>query len=62
MALAALVRLRCPKSEAQSRRPGICPYIKAYTGGMVPEDAVIRIDLTEDATGEDGPAGRPLLH
>ena len=25
------------------------PYIKAYTGGIVTEDAVIRIDLTEDA-------------
>lgn len=25
------------------------PYIKAYTGGIVTQDAVIRIDLTEDA-------------
>ena len=25
------------------------PYIKAYTGGIVTDDAVIRIDLTEDA-------------
>ena len=25
------------------------PYVKAYTGGIVTEDAVIRIDLTEDA-------------
>ena len=25
------------------------PYIKAFTGGIVPEDAVIRVELTEDA-------------
>ena len=25
------------------------PYIKAYTGGIVPQDAAIRVELTEDA-------------
>ena len=31
------------------------PYIKAYTGGMVPENAELRVDLTEDAAGENPP-------
>ncbi len=29
------------------------PYIKAYTGGMVPENAELRVDLTEDAAGQN---------
>ena len=31
------------------------PYIKAYTGGMVPENAELRVELTEDAAGENPP-------
>ena len=29
------------------------PYIKAYTGGMVPENAELRVDLTEEAAGQN---------
>ena len=29
------------------------PYIKAYTGGMVPDNAELRVDLTEEAAGQN---------
>lgn len=29
------------------------PYIKAYTGGMVPQDAELRVDLMEEVIGTD---------
>ena len=34
---------------AEPSAEDFAPYIKAYTGGIVTEDAVIRVDLTEDA-------------
>jgi len=32
------------------------PYIKAYTGGMVPQNAELRVDLMEEVTGVDAQA------
>ena len=54
-ALAALVACG-PKKQSQSpSAQEFGAYIKAYTGGIVAEDAVIRLELAQDAaTGEDG--------
>lgn len=51
-ALLALLAVACgPKGGKKADTPSaedFAPYIKAYTGGIVTEDAVIRVDLTED--------------
>ena len=42
----------CGNGGKKAKEPSaedFAPYIKAYTGGIVTQDAVIRIDLTEDA-------------
>lgn len=48
----ALLAVACgPKGGKKADTPSaedFAPYIKAYTGGIVTEDAVIRVDLTED--------------
>ena len=49
----ALLAVACgPKGGKKADTPSaedFAPYIKAYTGGIVTEDAVIRVDLMEDA-------------
>ena len=54
-ALVALVACG-PKKQAQTpSAEEFASYIKAYTGGIVADDAVIRLQLAEDVTpGEDG--------
>ena len=48
-AMACGPRSVAPEPSAQE----FAPYIKAYTGGMVPENAELRVDLTEDAAGQN---------
>ena len=49
---AALVAVSCgPKKTAQSPDANLfAGFVKAYTGGIVTEDATLRIDLMADAT------------
>ena len=54
LSAAAAVILSCgPKKVQEPSAQDFAPYIKAYTGGIVASDAVIRVDLTEDAATED---------
>ena len=39
-----------PKKASEPSAQDFAPYIKAFTGGIVSEDATIRIELAEDAT------------
>ena len=39
-----------PKKASEPSAQDFAPYIKAFTGGIVTEDATIRIELAEDAT------------
>ena len=48
--LAACAPKTAPKEPSAKE---FAPYIKAYTGGMVPEGAELRIDLTQDFSGVD---------
>ena len=41
-----------PKKAVEPLAQDYAPYIKAFTGGIVTEDATIRIELAEDATGQ----------
>ncbi len=41
-----------PRKAVEPSAQDFAPYIKAFTGGIVTEDATIRIELAEDATAQ----------
>ena len=59
MAAAAAIFASCGRASKKADTPSaqeFAPYIKAYTGGMVPQDAQLRVDLTQEVQGVN-PAG-----
>ena len=59
MAAAAAIFASCGRPAKKAETPSaqeFAPYIKAYTGGMVPQDAELRIDLMQEVQGV-APAG-----
>ena len=59
MAAAAAIFASCGRPAKKAETPSareFAPYIKAYTGGMVPRDAELRIDLMQEVQGV-APAG-----
>ena len=60
MAAAAAIFASCGRPAKKAETPSaqeFAPYIKAYTGGMVPQDAELRIDLMQEVQGGVNPAG-----
>ena len=59
MAAAAAIVASCGRVSKKAENPSaqeFAPYIRAYTGGMVPQDAELRVDLTQEVQGVN-PAG-----
>ena len=49
----ALAFISCgPKKSVEPSAQDFAPYVKAFTGGIVAEDATIRVDLAEDAESQ----------